>query len=168
MRRTGIKSVSEKRLKSGALRYGSTFAIATPSAKDRVAAMPRRSVELARGTPIKTSNPARVAKRDREYQRKLALYRRSETHRIVEERAQGRCEFYVAIVGGVRVARVTASAGSVRCEDARVGHHHAKGYARLGGKERPDEMVAGCFTCHDYVESLKLVHRSVHRSRRPA
>jgi len=163
MKKTGIRSISAKRLKSGTLRYGSTFARPTVTPADRVQGMPRRSTELVRVTPIAKANPKRQATRDREYQRKLAAYRRSETHRIVEARCQGRCEFYVAIVDGVRVARVTPKAGFVRCEQARVGHHHAKGYQRLGGKERPDEMIAGCFACHAFVDAWRLSRKSGRR-----
>jgi len=164
MRRAGLRSVSAKRLKSGTLRYGSTFAVGTLTAADRANGMLRRSTTLARVTPIAKANPTRQAKRDREYQRKLALYRRSETHRIVEERCQGRCEFFVAIVDGVRVARVTPKAGFVPCEHERTGHHHRRYGRQFGGNERPEDMRAGCTPCHDYIEWLKLVHRRRRRS----
>ena len=32
-------------------------------------------------------------------------------------------------------------------------------YLRFAGDELPEDMLAGCAKCHEYVEAMKAVHR---------
>lgn len=116
-----------------------------------------RRAELARGKgPSRTSrirkmNPERQARRDAEYARKLAAYRRSPTYRLVQARAGGRCEF--TLPSGERCP-VTVG----------LSHHHLT-YARFGGAERPEDVIVGCEHHHALAEQLHHPHRRHGRGR---
>lgn len=116
-----------------------------------------RSIPLRSGKgPSRTTkmvklNVGRAKKRDAEYRRKLAAYRRSETYTIVEARAGGRCE-QVRWMG-------EPVAFPVRCgETDGLAHHHLT-YARFGGQELPRDVIVLCPVHHDREESLRPTRR---------
>lgn len=114
---------------------------------------PKRTAMLRSTKPIPKSNPARQARHDAEYRRKLAAYRRSETYKIVAERAGGRCEYTWEHVGwtGDR---------TMRCPATDKLHHHHRRYGRqFGGNERPEDMLVVCEFCHALLESAHPTRR---------
>lgn len=166
IRRSGLRSISDKRKASVKTRANSTFAI-LPSTADRLRASDlSRFSTLERKTPIAKRNRERQVKKDRAYQAALRRYRASETWKIVEARCQKRCEFAVLDATGfddrprvvdIRIDRELPP-GYRRCGKRRRDHHHTT-YARLGGDELPEDVLAGCPGCHEYVEATKAVHR---------
>jgi len=106
-------------------------------------------------TPLKKVNVERQAKRRKSYAQKLASYRRSETYKIVKARAGGRCEQTVDLF---LFAEPGGSVETQRC-DLPVKHHHHKTYARFGGKELPEDMIAVCEGCHRVLEILHPTRR---------
>lgn len=116
-----------------------------------------RSTPLARGGPpkrrkerIAAVNPEREKKRRQSYAKKLAAYKRSETYKLVEQRAGGRCEFSPPMWG--------FETGVIRCpnrrgEDGVKLHHHHLTYARFGGAELPEDIQLLCTGHHEAAES---------------
>lgn len=114
---------------------------------------------------IKKVNAERLAKRRKSYAQKLAAYKRSETYRIVEARAEGRCEGVTRYenawkdscgyprrdVQHVRCHREEESGGK------KFAHHHYT-YVRFGGNELPGDMRKLCDPCHA-VEEAKHPNR---------
>ena len=93
---------------------------------------------------------------------------RSETRKIVDARAAGRCEASVMLTpNGLVVAGVSAiPCNRYRCENKAVAHHHLT-YFRYGGDELPEDMLKVCRRCHDYLEHdhpTRRAHRSAGRT----
>lgn len=115
----------------------------------------RKGLEASRRSSLRKVNPERQAKRRAAYRKKLAAYRQSETYKIVERRAGGRCE--------CTVPHWSDSPMRVRCIHGRglgdrLTHHH-KTYARFGGAELPEDIIVLCRRCNDYVESQHPTRR---------
>lgn len=113
----------------------------------------RRKTRMKSSKPIRKVNPERQAKRRAEYRKKLAAYRRSETYRLVEARAGGRCEGMDTVMyeacGPDYVMR-PFTVEPYRCyadrrypDGTKLTHHH-KTYARFGGKELPEDIIVLC------------------------
>lgn len=116
----------------------------------------RKGVKARKELP--KSNPERQAKRRKAYAVKLAAYKRSETYRIVEARAAGRCE-RICSAGPEIVREFTGVARTEywRCEASRVAgdrlsHNHLS-YARLGGNELPKDIEVLCDRHNELYES---------------
>lgn len=118
--------MSAKRQAKGGLGVNSTFA------KER--------------KPIKQVNLERQAKRRSRYSAKLAAYRRSETYRAVEFRANGQCEAVVNIVHDAHRCKAKRARGYT------LVHHH-KTYARFGGAELPEDVIVLCQSHNEEAES---------------
>lgn len=93
---------------------------------------------------LSKSNPERQAKRRKAYAVKLAAYKRSETYRIVEARAGGRCERRedATDLSGAPLKGWLQCTNS-RADGLRLTHNH-KTYARFGGKELPEDVELLC------------------------
>jgi hypothetical protein len=118
-------------------------------------------------TPLAKVNPARKKKRRLSYARGMAAYRKSQTYRDVEARAGGRCENRVvtrSLVSGTPGAAASWWTGPVwpgptyeeraqRCQYSGPLAHHHKTYARFGGRELAEDMLAVCPACHALLES---------------
>ena len=146
---------------------------------------PLRSREPARGgyiqrkTRIKQVNPERQAKRRTRQAAKHRAYMRSETRKIVDRRANDRCEAVVWTYtdGSIRVLapawddarlgiRLHEDDVLDRCENMATAHHHLT-YFRYGGDELPEDMLKVCRRCHDYLEHdhpTRRAHRSAGRT----
>ena len=124
-----------------------------------------RSGAPHRTTAIRTQNPERQAKRRQRQAAKHRAYMRSETRKIVDERAAGRCETAVRTDAGQFEVEVPSfffnAAGWFhihlrceswqRCENKAVAHHHLT-YFRYGGDELPEDMLKVCRRCHEWLE----------------
>lgn len=102
---------------------------------------------------IRKVNPERQAKRRIRQAAKHRAYMRSETRKIVDARASGRCEASVMLSqNGLVVAGVSAiPCNRYRCQNAATAHHHLT-YARYGGNELPEDILKVCRRCHDWLE----------------
>lgn len=112
---------------------------------------------LARGTkPIPQENPARQARRRKDAQKKQRAFLKSETRKIVDERAGGRCEaFHGIVIGQPTISLVRTGLISQRCPNTtRLSYHH-KTYARYGGDELPEDVAKTCYGCHRQLEKQK-------------
>jgi hypothetical protein len=58
----------------------------------------------------------------------------------------------------VRIDRPVPEGYARVCRRRRRSHHHLT-YLRFAGDELPEDMLAGCAKCHEYVEAMKAVHR---------
>lgn len=121
------------------------------------------------GKPIRKVNPEQRAKRKKRQASKHAAYMRSETRKIVDARANGRCEAAVRTEPGFFQVQprdfltiedpnywfcITLRAQEwTRCENTtRLQHHHLT-YTRYGGNELPEDILKCCRRCHDWLES---------------
>ena len=108
-------------------------------------------------------NPARQAKRRKSYAQKLAAYHRSETAKIVAQRAGGQCERFIQESGLYLQNEVDGKVVIVpvgyRCLATLGLSHNHKTYARFGRKELPDDVEVLCKFHHDAYEAAKPVHR---------
>lgn len=111
----------------------------------------RNGKPLKRTVKIRKSNPARQARHDAEYRRKLAAYRASPAYRFVARRAEGQCEFLLPD-GLLRP-------GAVRCPVTDGLQHHHRTYVRLGGGERPEDIQVLCQFHHALAESAHPTRR---------
>lgn len=106
--------------------------------------------------PIRAVNPEAEARRKKSYAKKLGGYKRSETFKVVQERAAGQCEFEITMhvrpwylgTGSATVAE------KVRCPETEGLQHHHKRYGKqFGGNERPEDIIVVCKAHHDWLES---------------
>lgn len=143
-------------------------------ARDRAEGKVRYSTLSTRGAGLKKRNPEKQAKRKKSAAAKHRAYMRSETRRIVDARAAGRCEAMIhedvyiesrSIVVAVRdPRRVTTGERWERCENKAKAHHH-RTYARYGGKELPEDILKVCEFCHEALEWQKPAGNRFTRSR---
>ena len=138
----------------------------------------RRTGFLKRSGKLKKSNPARQAKRRKGQASKHRKYMASETRKVVDARANGRCETDVSShpMFGIEVREpamprnpfVAAWSDNYRtwsrCEREAKIHHH-RTYARYGGQELPEDMLKVCSRCHDALEAAKPAGNRFTRSR---
>lgn len=113
---------------------------------------------------IAKENPERQAKRRKRYSAKLAAYRRSETFRVVEQRAAGQCEAEVQrglLVGGVVPDSLWPWR---RCTITEGLQHHHKTYSRFGGDELPEDIAVLCEVHHALIEAQHPTRRNGRRS----
>lgn len=126
-----------------------------------------RRAELARGkgpsrkTKLKAVNVDRDRRHRREYDRKLSAYRRSETYRVVDARARGRCEGRVTAFRPFPTPPFPHGVLEVetRCTATEGLEHHHRTYARFGGQELPEDVAVLCRSCHAREEQLNHPHR---------
>lgn len=103
--------------------------------------------------PIRKVNPEAEARRKAQRRKKHAAYRRSETFKVVQERAAGQCEFAIVVSAG-------KFANTVRCDETQGLEHHHKRYGRqFGGNERPEDMLVLCKQHHAFYESQHPTRR---------
>jgi hypothetical protein len=131
--RTAVKKISDKRL----AKLGGKVPYSTIEAKPK---------------PIKKQNPERAAKRKASYRKKLAAYRKSETYKVVQQRAAGRCEFTLMYT-------VEGWSSRGRCDETKGLQHHHKTYARFGGDELPEDIEVLCKTHHEWIEGQHATRR---------
>ena len=136
----------------------------------------KRTGFLKRSGKLKKSNPERQAKRRKAQASKHRKYMASETRKVVDARANGRCEAAVhetvlvearTIVLSIRDnPRLYADGGEwERCENDATIHHH-RTYARYGGNELPRDILKVCEHCHEAIEAQKPAGNRFSRSRR--
>lgn len=107
---------------------------------------------LQRGGKIKPRNEKQSAKRRERYSAKLAAYKRSETYKIVEARANGQCEFIVT-PDSRSITQFDAHRCFVtRTKETPLAHHH-RTYSRFGGDELPDDILVLCEHHHAIAEA---------------
>jgi hypothetical protein len=101
--------------------------------------------KVIRSTVPKQSAKAadRKQRKSDSYRKKLAAYKRSETYKIVQARAGNQCE---------------QRDGVIRCGNGPgwngvTLHHHHLTYARLGGKELPEDIRVLCKPHHEEAEA---------------
>jgi hypothetical protein len=138
---------------------------------------PKKSKPIGRGpmpqrrTPVPKANPERQKRAAKRGAAKHRAYMASETRKVVDDRAGGRCEVRTILriadrpkPAVVRMAGVALPGEHVmlrigdrvpRCEETEGLQHHHKTYARYGGNELPEDIVVACKPHHDYLESLK-------------
>ncbi len=142
MKRTRIRSISDKR----------KARLAQARTESRQRLVRKKKVRK----PLAKSNPEKQAKRRKSYAQKLAAYKRSETYKVVEARAEGRCEFsYPAVVDAVTGKQRGSDmkrCPAYRRDGSRLTHHH-KTYARFGGKELPEDIEVLCRYHNEEAES---------------
>jgi hypothetical protein len=100
---------------------------------------PLKRSPIARKTRMKKVNTDRQAKRRQQYRAKLSAYRRSETYRLVEARAGGRCEAWEP----ANIVHDSHRCYAERGHGSTLTHHHLT-YARFGGAERPKDIKLLC------------------------
>lgn len=135
--------------------------------------LPAPSRPMQRGGKLRATNPEREAKRRKRRGKQHAAYRASETFKIVHQRAAGRCEGSlqwenIAGPGEPVVAAIVrisdqleweAYSYLVRCTSTGGLEHHHRTYARFGGRELPEDMIALCKRCHAWIETHQHPHR---------
>lgn len=136
--RTAVKKISDKKLKA----LGGVVPFSSITSKPK---------------PIKKQNLERVAKRKESYRKKLAAYRKSETYKVVQQRAAGRCEFTVTY-------KTPGTEQIVRCDETTGLQHHHLSYRRMGGKEIPEDIQVLCKQHHAWIESTQHPTRKHGRS----
>ena len=130
-----------------------------------------------RKTAIRTQNPERQAKRRIRQATKHRAYMRSETRKIVDARAAGRCEAHlVAGINDVSIRHVLGGKPdaetmerlysgerlyTMRCLNRARQHHHLT-YFRYGGDELPEDMLKVCRRCHEWLERQDHPTRQSH------
>lgn len=168
MKRTAIKRISPKKLAKLGGKAWTTFAGVMPADRLRGMDVSRSSSMPKPRKEMRKRNPEHQAKLGKRYQEGLRKYRASETWKVVEARCDGRCEFAIALdpmrlpqVLDVRIDRPVPEGYARACRRRRRHHHHVVyHHARFGfGLELPEDMLAGCPGCHEYVEAMKTVHR---------
>lgn len=158
-----------KREAAGETFFGSSIARSAKPKKLNVGSHSRPDAKQKRRKPvkpIKKENPERQAKRRKRYSTKLAAYRRSETFKVVEKRANGRCERQTRHEMGLRdsCGYPRRDVQLVRCHETEGLQHHHLGYARFGGGEIPTDIQVLCPRCHAIEEAKHPTRRNGRRS----
>lgn len=114
--------------------------------------MPRRTAGMKRSGKLPAENPEQLARTRAGRKRKHSAYRRSETYRIVADRAGGQCEH-------VHHPFPHEPEVAFRCTETEDLEHHHLRYNkwRYGGNELPSDLVVLC----------KWHHRALHPNKRP-
>lgn len=147
--------------------HNSTLSVGKPIKRSPPATRRERSLNASR-KPVKKSNPVATAKRKKRQASKHRAYMQSETRKIVDARAGGRCEarilwegtprghypfveFGRVILPGERVMMRMVD-HTARCENTEELQHHHLTYARYGGQELPEDILKCCKRCHEWIE----------------
>jgi hypothetical protein len=123
--------------------------------------VPFSSITKKPTTKIRAVNPEREAKRRKEYAKKLAAYKRSDTYKVVQRRAAGQCEFEIAVIRRLCFEGEELGMGKykARCpETERLQHHHLD-YHRFGGNELPEDIQVLCKAHHEWMDRDKPSHK---------